>query len=143
LAQISGAVTFTNNVCQLEAQQISQRAFTNVFIVTLDSLNFANNHLWLDGPPAFDVAGKFELTLLTALLDAMLLAGSLQVSNNRFQEAPLYPVLFSGFTYGLMNITAENISTYCLVADAATATWLKAANNLVVAPALCPASLKG
>lgn len=143
LGSLSGAVTFTDNVCQLEGQNTNQRAFSNVLILTLDSLNFASNHCWVDGPGVIDSSGNVNLKDITAFLDVMLLAGSLQTTNNRFQEAPLYPVLASGLTYGVMNITTQNIATYCLYAEASTASWLFKANNLIVAPALCRDALKG
>jgi hypothetical protein len=63
LATSSGAVIFTNNVCQLEAEEIGQRAISSVLILTLDSLNFSSNHCWVDGPR------------LSAVVDAFLLAG--------------------------------------------------------------------
>ena len=100
----SGAVLFTNNICQLEARLSGQSAAASVFIFTLDHLTFANNHCWLDAAN------------LDAFTDALLLAGTLNVVGNRFQEAPNFPVLLSGLTVGIFNITAQNISTYCLVA---------------------------
>ena len=104
----SGAVLFTNNICQYEARAIEQLSFASVFILSLDHLIFANNHCWLDGQT------------LSAIMDAFLLAGSLQVTSNRFQEAANSPVLLSGMTLGSMNITSQNISTYCLVAKGNT-----------------------
>jgi hypothetical protein len=67
----------------------------------------------------------------------MLLAGSVQVTNNRLQEAPLYPVIASGLTFGIMNVTTQNICTYCLFAEGPVPAWLFNANNLIVAPQLC------
>ena len=98
----SGAVLFTNNVCQLEATASGQREYSSVFIYTPDHLIFANNHCWLD------------TTRISALVDALLLAGSLNVVGNRFQESP-HSVLLSALTVGVMNITGQNISTFCLL----------------------------
>jgi len=97
-----GAVIFTNNICQLEARGSGRRCLSSVMIFSLDDLIFANNQCWLDGPKG------------TAALDAWLVAGSLQATGNRFQEALGFPVFASGLTLGALNITAQNISTYCL-----------------------------
>jgi len=74
-----------------------------VLIYTPDSLVFANNHCWLDS------------SRLSAVVDALLIGGSLNVIGNRFQEA-LNSVFLSGLTAGKINITGQNISTYCLIA---------------------------
>jgi hypothetical protein len=107
----SGTVVFTNNVCQLERQVGGQRSLANVAIFTLDHLIFSNNQCWVDGPPAED------LGQLSAYIDAFLFGLSVQVLGNRFQEGIGLPVLFSGFTWGLINITAQNFSTYCLLIE--------------------------
>ena len=103
----SGAVLFVDNVCQLSRRAGGQPGYANVLIFSLDNLVFGNNHLWVDGPP---ITSKH----ISAALDAMLLAGSIQVNSNRFQESAGFPVLASGITYGVVNITSLNISTYCL-----------------------------
>ena len=100
----TGVVLFTNNICQLETGLSGRRCFASVMVASLDDLIFGENRCWLDGPTG------------TALLDAFLLAGSMQVNSNRFQEALNFPVLASGFTVGALNITSQNISTYCLFA---------------------------
>jgi hypothetical protein len=117
-----GAVIFTNNTCQLEARQSHQTCYASVIIGTLDDLIFGNNECWLDGRPS------------TAIFDALLVAGSVQATSNRFQEATGFPVLASGFTVGALNITSQNISTYCLFA---TGTLQPAIhnNNLSLMPA--------
>jgi hypothetical protein len=98
----TGTVLFTGNICQLEAKASKQRAFASVAVLTLDHMIFADNHSWVDGPS------------LTASLDALLVAGSLQVTSNRFQEASGFSVLASGLTAGRINIATQNLSTYCL-----------------------------
>jgi hypothetical protein len=100
----NGAVTFTDNLCQLEGRVTRPHSFSSVTIVTLDDLIFGNNQCWVDAFP------------FSAVLDAFLLAGFLQVTSNRFQEAAGLAVLASGFTIGGLNITGQNISTYCLFA---------------------------
>jgi hypothetical protein len=114
-----GAIVFTNNTCQLESSVSHQTTWASVLIFGLDDLIFGNNECWLDGPNE------------TALADAILLAGSLQVTSNRFQEAAGSPVLRSAIAYGLLNITSLNISTYALIANALP-TQLVSINNLVV-----------
>jgi len=95
----SGAVLFTNNICQLEARAGGQIEDDSVSIVTLDHLIFYNNHCWLDasGPSAL-------------MADALLVAGSLNIIGNRFQEAPSSTPL-SAVTNGKVNVTGQNIST--------------------------------
>jgi Family of unknown function (DUF6519) len=100
----SGGVLFTNNVCQLEERASRQRAFSSVLILSLDQLLFNSNHCWIDGPER------------SVTIDAALLAGSTQVTSNRFQEA-IGSVLASGLTFGVLNISTQNLSTYCLLVD--------------------------
>jgi hypothetical protein len=129
ITQANGGIVFTNNVCQLEARALGGHAYSNVLIFTRDSLIFSNNQCWVDGPR------------LTAALDAWLLAVSLQATSNRFQEGPGFPVLASGLTVGAMNITTQNISTYCLFVEG---TAVVNVNNVSVVPAsTCTGNLKG
>ena len=93
-----GAVIFTNNICELEAMVSERKCFSSVMVFSGDDLIFANNQCWLDGPRK------------TAFFDAWLLAGSLQLTGNRFQEALGFPVWLSGLTLGHLNITTQNIS---------------------------------
>jgi hypothetical protein len=98
----SGAVLFTSNTCRLEARSSKQQAFSSVAIGSLDCLNFGDNQCWVDGPA------------LTAFVDALLAASTLQLTGNRLQEGAGFPVIASGFTVGFINIAAQNLSTYCL-----------------------------
>ena len=84
-----GAVIFTNNTCQLEARLSGRRTFASIMIFALDDLVFGHNACWLDGRP------------LTASVDALLAAGSLQVTSNRFQEARRIPGAGLGLHGGL------------------------------------------
>ncbi len=121
-----GAVIFTNNICELESGLSQRRCISSVAIFSLDDLIFSNNQCWVDGPP------------LTAILDAFLIAGSLQVTTNRFQEALGFAVILSGLTLGALNITMQNISTYCLFAKGFLQPEIDV-NNLVavINPKLC------
>ena len=122
----NGAVTFTENMCQLVGAALGmgtrdnvvaadlvvegriitrRRVFSSVMIVSHDDLIFGNNQCWMDA-----IARP-----VTAHFDAFLVAGLVQVTSNRFQEVP-GSVWASGFTHGLLNITGQNISSHCLFA---------------------------
>jgi hypothetical protein len=119
----SGAVRFVNNMCQLENRAAGMRGIFSVAILSRDHLIFSNNHIWLDGP-------------YTAYMDAVLLADSIQVSSNRFQEAP-GSVVASGVTFGVSNITTHNTSTFCLVPLGFAALSLMTP-NVIFDATLCP-----
>jgi hypothetical protein len=119
----SGTVLFTNNICQLEAQASGVRGFCSVVIASLDTVLFANNQLWVDAPTC------------CAFFDGLLFGVTMQATSNRFQEASLYPVIYSGATLGVLNITSQNISTYCL--KAVGTAQLFDAPNIVIKPLLC------
>ena len=79
---------------------------------------------------------------VTAVLDAFLVAGFVQVTSNRFQEV-WGSVLASGFTAGLLNITGQNISTHCLFATGLLKPALLT-KNLSLSPAeACDAAANG
>jgi hypothetical protein len=101
-----------------------------VTILSLDDLIFGNNQCWIDAPSR------------SGVLDACLVAGSLQVTSNRFQEAASFPVLASGFTIGGLNITAQNISTYCLFVTGILRPALDASNLSLVAVEACDSVAK-
>jgi hypothetical protein len=105
-ASSSGTVLFTNNVCQLEARLDRQRSLTSVTIISTDNLIFSNNQVW------------FESATLDAFFDALLAAGTLTATSNRFQESAA-SVFFSGITVAPFNITTQNISTFCLLVEGA------------------------
>ncbi len=131
-ASKSGTVLFTNNICQLEARADRQRSLTSIAILSLDHLIFTGNLSWVD------------TITLDAYLDAMLIAGSLQVTSNRFQESPV-SVLASGITAGVVNMTAQNISTFCLLVKGAPGFTIDQANLALISmtqPDLC-GRLKG
>jgi hypothetical protein len=120
----NGAVTFTENLCQLEGRITRPHAFSSVMVMSLDDLIFGNNQCWMDA---------------TAALDAMLVAGFVQVTSNRFQEVPR-SVLASGFTAGLLNITGQNISSHCLFATGLLQPALLTKNLSLVPAQACDAS---
>ena len=100
----NGTVLFANNVCQLEARESGQSELCSMLLFTPDSLIFSGNSSWIDAQ-----AGK-----LSAFTDALLLAGTLQITGNRFQE-PFESVLVSGIASGYANVATSNISTSCLL----------------------------
>ncbi len=99
----NGTVLFTGNMCQLETAVSHQAELTSVTIFTPDHLLFSNNQCWLSSAGA------------SAIMDALLIAGTLNVVGNRFQESPA-SVFISGLTVGNANVTSQNISTFCLFA---------------------------
>jgi hypothetical protein len=123
-----GTILFTHNLCQVETRGSGAGAPFSSFIATLDHLTYSNNLSWVDGA-GVRVPG-FE-TSLVALSDALLFGLSLQVTANRFQE-PGLRVLASGVTFGLLNVTTDNISTMCLFARGPQTA---VANNLSYYPA--------
>ena len=105
-AATSGTVLFTDNICQLEARVDRQKSITSVAIISTDNLIFSNNQLW------------FDSATIDAFFDALLAAGTLTATGNRFQESAA-SVFFSGITVAPFNITTQNISTFCLLVEGA------------------------
>lgn len=105
-ASSNGTVLFTNNICQLETRVDRQRSLTSVTIVSTDNLIFSNNQLW------------FDSATIDAFFDALLAAGTLTATGNRFQESAA-SVYLSGLTVAPFNITTQNISTFCLLVEGA------------------------
>jgi hypothetical protein len=131
-ASSNGTVLFSNNICQLEARVDRQHSITSIAIMSVDHLTFTGNHSWID-TATFD-----------AIFDAVLVAGSVNVTNNRFQESPI-SVLASGLTAGVINITSQNISTFCLLVRGAPNFTVNQSNLALISmarPDLC-GSLNG
>lgn len=124
-----GAVLFTNNFCQLEVQEVPQTSFASLIIISFDHLIFSNNHCWLDAAGQGLAASGQGMSV-----DAFLLAGSLNVIGNRFQEAQ-NAVLLSAMTFGVFNVTSQNISTYCIDPKGAV---VAATNNLALINSVIP-----
>jgi hypothetical protein len=99
----NGTVQFTNNICQLEARASAAKELTSVLIFSTDSVVFANNSTWLD-------AASFS-----AFTDVLIAASTVHVTGNRLQEC-IGAVLLSAITFGLANITSQNICSNCLLA---------------------------
>jgi hypothetical protein len=120
----SGTVLFTNNICQLEALMSGVRGLTSVSIMSLDNVLFNSNQLWVDGPPR------------TAIIDGWVFGMTVTACNNRFQESRYYPVLYSAETYGVANITSQNIATYCMKIEPHTVRCVRSP-NVILWPLLC------
>ncbi|MFZ0795897.1 MAG: DUF6519 domain-containing protein, partial [Candidatus Korobacteraceae bacterium] len=119
-----GTVLFANNICQLMAQLNYARGVSSVSIFTLDHVMFTNNQLWMNGPPE------------TAKVDAYLFGASAQAVANRLQESTK-AVTYSGYSFGKMNVTSQNLSTYCFKSRASKAEWWIQAPNVAMHFATC------
>jgi hypothetical protein len=133
-----GSVIFTDNMCQLELREVPQTGFGSVLIASLDHLTFSNNHCWLDA------SGKGLIATGQGMfVDAFLLGGTLNAIGNRFQEAQ-NAVVLSAWTIGQLNITSQNISTFCIYPQGSV---VAATNNLAiinsVVPGICEPLQKG
>lgn len=99
LAAASGTVLFSNNICQLVTQLNSVRGLCSVSVLTLDSLLFNSNQLWINGQ------------ILSAFADAILLGASVQTVSNRLEES-IFSVACSGLSFGVANVNAQNVSSF-------------------------------
>jgi hypothetical protein len=126
LSVTNGTVLFSNNICQLMTKLNSVRGISSVFITTLDHLMFTNNQLWINGKRK------------TALVDAFLFGFSAQAISNRLQESA-GSVRDSGASYGFMNVTSQNICTYCLRSKAFKPEWRVHEPNVIFDDARCQA----
>jgi len=99
----SGAVIFTDNICQLETRAGDQHGFASVLVGSLDHVLFGDNICWVDG------------LRTCADVDALVLARTVQVTSNRFQESGT-SVLDSCLSLGMANITSQNISDNGIIA---------------------------
>nr|WP_256735047.1 DUF6519 domain-containing protein [Variovorax sp. dw_954] len=102
-ASSDGNVLFTDNVCELETRANGRNGLVSVLIFTLDHVTVANNRCWVDGLP-----GGVDLDLFA-------FGVTTQVCGNRLQEV-LGTGAVSGMTFGLLNVTTNNVSTACLLA---------------------------
>jgi hypothetical protein len=132
----NGTVTFSNNICQLEARVDRQRSNSSLSIFSLDHVTFTGNHCWIDAAaPA--AAGQTNITSIGVLIDALIAGGTVNVTGNRFQESPL-SVFLSGMTIGIANITSQNIATFCLIIKAASAAFKVDSPNITLVSAVEP-----
>jgi hypothetical protein len=71
------------------------------------------------------------LTDDVVLVDAFLFGLSLRAVGNRWEE-PLLNTLYSAVTLGLMNVTANNVATHCIVALAPAKLLVKDPNVILL-----------
>jgi Family of unknown function (DUF6519) len=124
LSVTGGTVQFADNTCQLMAQLSRVHGYCSVGILTLDNLLFTDNVLWVNGKKD------------TVTWDAALIGWSVQALSNRLQES-LSSVIASGYSLGLANVTAQNISTHCFL-SLGLPTWWIPLPNVVLDFAGCP-----
>jgi hypothetical protein len=101
-----GQVLFVANQVTLDLiERGSTLGLTSILIVTLDDVGF------LDNQSSARLADDF------LIVNTFLFGVSVHAGGNRWQE-PLANALYSAFTFGVMNVTAHNVATHCIVAMA-------------------------
>jgi hypothetical protein len=100
-AAVNGTIAFNDNQVVLEAPA-GMRGESSVLLFTADDLSVADN--------VSTVHGQIGLTT-----NGWLVGWSVRVTGNRFTEPP-GQAMVSAFTTGLLNTTALNHSTHCLLA---------------------------
>ncbi len=100
-----GPVLFSQNRCSLELANTQAKAYTSVFIATVDDLGFHDNQCWLKAAQAKDEFGAQRI-----MCDVFLAGITVRATGNRFQE-PRRAVLLSNLTLGLFNIATLNIAS--------------------------------
>jgi hypothetical protein len=118
---VNGNVLFNDNQCSLDLLEPASRpAVSSITILSLDDIAFQENqcdcNLWRD-----------DFVFIHALLGAP----SLRVTANRFKEG-LFSAILSGMTVGLLNETAHNQATHCLLAIAPPAALIAGPNQIVI-----------
>ena len=91
---------------------------------------FTNNQLWINGPAR------------TSRVDAHLFGVSVQAVANRLQEST-EAVVDSGYSFGVMNVTSQNVSTYCFLSIGLKAKWWVHSPNVAFHDARCEAKSLG
>jgi len=101
---VNGAIQFSDNQVTLSLLDESQSlVLSSVLIVTLDDVGFHDNQCLCDLTDSFVVT------------NALILSASLRAMGNRLGEG-LFNALLSAVTLGfVMNLTAHNQSTHCLL----------------------------
>ena len=102
-ASSDGNVLFANNACKLLTRANERRGHTSVLVASLDHVLFNNNRCWVDGDQPL------------VIFDVCVLAVSVQFCGNHLQEV-LGSIFVSGLTFGLLNVTSQNLTTFCLLA---------------------------
>lgn len=102
----NGNVLFADNQCSLDLleQGTSGTLFTSIMLMSLDDIGFHNNQCDCNLGLGEDFVA----------VHALLLGASLRATGNRFKEGWL-SAMFSAMTFGILNTTAHNQATHCLM----------------------------
>jgi Family of unknown function (DUF6519) len=120
----NGNVLFADNQCMLDVFETGVTlSASSVLIFSLDDIGFHGNQCDCN---LFDDV---------VLAQAILFGFSVRANDNRLQES-LFNAVFSAITFGLMNTTANNQATHCLLARAFLPAYLvNQANTVLIDPA--------
>jgi len=133
---VDGNVLFVDNQCSLDLVESGRSgAYASITILSLDDVAFQDNQCDCN----LMLGEDFILT------QAFLFAMSLRVTGNRFKEG-FFNAPLSAMTLGLLNTTAHNQATHCLMALAPPAWLTKEPNTIVIiniSPDFCAESLPG
>lgn len=107
----NGNVLFSDNQCHQDLSGKEQSfAGASIVIVSLDDVGFLGNQC------DCRLVGDFMIT------DAIVVGASTRINDNRFVESVnrtnnenTLTMIFSAITFGVMNITTDNIATRCLL----------------------------
>lgn len=116
----NGNVLFANNQCVLDVFETGVTlSVSSILIFSLDDIGFHGN--------------QCDCSLLDdiVLAQAILFGFSVRANDNRLKES-LFNAIFSAITFGLMNTTAHNQATHCLLMRAFLPVYLVAAPNTVL-----------
>jgi len=122
----SGKTEVTEN--QISTDTIDQPpgfALSSILLAGLDDIAFTDNECEIESMRRF------------FLVDALVLAGSVRVADNRLAETWLH-AFYSAWSIGLMNTTTDNQSTHCLRADAWQPVLRVFRDNVNFIRAFCP-----
>lgn len=101
---LSGQVQFIANQVTLDlVERGLSFAASSILIVSLDDIGFVGNQSMTQ------LADDF------VLVNSFLFGTSIRATDNRWEE-PIPNAIYSAITLGLMNVTANNIGTHCIVA---------------------------
>jgi hypothetical protein len=116
----NGNVLFANNQCVLDVAETGVTlSVSSILILSLDDIGFDSN--------------QCDCSLLDdiVLAQVILFGFSVRANGNRLKES-LGRAVFSAVTFGLMNTTAQNQATHCLLMRAFQPAYLVAVPNTVL-----------
>lgn len=128
-----GSVEVANNQISLDLLEREGRAgvlFTSLLVMSLDDIGFQNNQC------ICNLGADEDFVLVHALLFGF----SLRVTGGRFTES-LGRAMYSAMTMGLLNTTAHNQSTHCLLV-AGPASLTQDGPNTIFFPTHCRSDMR-